>query len=60
MFGPQDDAPLALIPLRRDLDLHEAPPLENGAPTWTLHDPVRKPVLARRLPVDVLRIHARA
>lgn len=41
MLELQKDAPPPLLPLRQDLILHEAPPLENGAPTWTLHDPVR-------------------
>lgn len=34
-------APLPLYPLREELTLHEAPPAENGAPTWSLHDPMR-------------------
>ncbi|MFH0780999.1 MAG: site-2 protease family protein [Pseudomonadota bacterium] len=33
--------PPSLIRLRQDLKLTSGPPLENGAPTWTLHDPVR-------------------
>jgi putative peptide zinc metalloprotease protein len=27
-----------LRPLREDIDIHPAPPRENGAPCWTLHD----------------------
>lgn len=34
-------APLPLYPLREELTLHEAPPAENGAPTWSLQDPAR-------------------
>lgn len=33
--------PDGLPPLRPDLRLHDGPPLDNGAPTWTIHDPVR-------------------
>jgi len=35
------DVPLPLYPLREELTLHEAPPAENGAPTWSVQDPVR-------------------
>ena len=31
----------SLPSLREDLNLFEGPPLRNGAPTWTLHDPLR-------------------
>jgi putative peptide zinc metalloprotease protein len=41
MFAPGETAQLTLLPLRQDLELHEAPCLENGTPTWTLQDPVR-------------------
>lgn len=34
-----DQAPLP--PLRQELSLHEGPPADSGAPTWTLQDPVR-------------------
>lgn len=27
-----------LRPLREDIDIHPAPPRENGEPCWTLHD----------------------
>jgi putative peptide zinc metalloprotease protein len=30
-----------LVDLREDLHLMQGPPLDSGAPTWTLHDPVR-------------------
>lgn len=33
--------PECLPPLRQELRLHEAPAAENGAPRWTLEDPVR-------------------
>lgn len=29
---------VTLRPLREDIDIHPAPPRENGAPCWTLHD----------------------
>ena len=32
---------MPLPPLREDLNLTDGPPLENGAPSWTIHDPVR-------------------
>jgi putative peptide zinc metalloprotease protein len=34
-------APAALPPLREDLRLYEGPPGADGAPTWTINDPVR-------------------
>lgn len=37
MLGMQKDMPLP--PLRSDLQLNEAPPEPEGAPTWTLYDP---------------------
>lgn len=30
-----------LSPMRDDLDIHEGPSNDDGAPTWALHDPVR-------------------
>ncbi|MDO8318064.1 HlyD family efflux transporter periplasmic adaptor subunit [Rhodoferax sp.] len=33
--------PTALPPLREELTLHEGPPADSGAPTWSLQDPVR-------------------
>lgn len=33
--------PLRLPPLREDLRLLPGPSGEDGAPTWTLHDPAR-------------------
>ncbi len=36
-----DQSPPSLATLRDDLKLTQGPPLENGSPTWTLHDPVR-------------------
>lgn len=36
-----DPAPIALPPLRDDLALLEGPRAFDGAPTWTVHDPVR-------------------
>ena len=36
--NPQEEF---LPPLRDDLRLVPGPPLDNGTPTWTLHDPVR-------------------
>ena len=35
------DSPPPLPPLRDDLRLIPGPPLEDGSPTWTLHDPAR-------------------
>jgi putative peptide zinc metalloprotease protein len=32
--------PMRLLPLRDELTLHEGPRTLDGAPTWTLHDPV--------------------
>jgi putative peptide zinc metalloprotease protein len=32
--------PMRLMPLRDELTLHEGPRTLDGAPTWTLHDPV--------------------
>ncbi len=31
----------ALQPMREDLEIHEGPSNNDGAPTWALHDPVR-------------------
>ena len=31
----------SLPPMRDDLDIHEGPSNNDGAPTWALHDPVR-------------------
>lgn len=38
--GGDKDNPARLEPLREDLLLKPAPPQKNGAPSWTLHDPV--------------------
>lgn len=38
---PSAQSPPSLATLRDDLKLLQGPPLENGSPTWTLHDPVR-------------------
>jgi putative peptide zinc metalloprotease protein len=32
--------PMRLMPLRDELTLHEGPRTRDGAPTWTLHDPI--------------------
>src|SRR4051794_40169512 len=37
--APQPAA-MRLLPLRDELTLHEGPRTLDGAPTWTLHDPV--------------------
>jgi putative peptide zinc metalloprotease protein len=36
-----EPVPPYLATLREDLQLSQGPPLDNGSPTWTLHDPVR-------------------
>ena len=33
-------AAASLLPLREDLQLHEAAPDRDGAPTWSIQDPV--------------------
>lgn len=38
---PIENPPPPLAALRDDLKLLRGPSLENGSPTWTLHDPVR-------------------
>ena len=37
----QGNPEIPLTPLREDLSILEGPPLENGAPTWSIHDPAR-------------------
>lgn len=37
----QAQEPLSFYPLREELALHAGPAAENGAPTWSLQDPVR-------------------
>ena len=36
----QPSPPMRLMPLRDELTLHEGPRTGDGAPTWTLHDPI--------------------
>lgn len=36
----QPPSAMRLLPLRDELTLHEGPRTRDGAPTWTLHDPV--------------------
>ena len=39
-MSPRSRPPMRLMPLRDELTLHEGPRTLDGAPTWTLHDPV--------------------
>lgn len=42
VLPPVDDTRERLLPIRRDLRLYPAAPSAEGAPRWTLHDPLRQ------------------
>ncbi|MBF0622084.1 MAG: HlyD family efflux transporter periplasmic adaptor subunit [Magnetococcales bacterium] len=62
MAGGAPEQPVILPPLREDLGLFPGPVQPDGAPTWTIHDPIRNrffrisrvafELLARWMPTD--------